>query len=864
MSREGFLIQTKPATQDGPRINMIIRPAPGGPSPTTSASTSSTQPPTSTPSASTSTQMQSNGAGTPRSQIRLVPYTTAGDRTAQTIPRQTYRIKGGDKLPQRLMKLYDGPASCSGDVIKAGNLILKPTPSSGHLRVVAAASSHPTTTQAPSQIMQNLQIRPRPMQWNGQPMQGGSDSSTTPDSGIQSVPGTPNAEVLSPPNVDLQESLSSTEDPYDEADFADMPKLLPADQEPEVPPSTSLEEPPLAEPGPSRVVVEESVDSSAHGSECEQPPVPSINISPGMDPNTIAEILASNMDAEQIKRITDLMRLKAKEGVTKERLRSESRGSSVNDDGNQRKQRPESSASEELKRSEEEGRQKAEEEPERSNTKVAIKNGKHPKGKNKRLPPARPQRGRRKVEETPEEAHDPLQQPSTSKTPDDASPAESSNSGAHDEEPEPEPVEVPPCVFAYREAARRQLRQHIDQLVAQSIDQLAAMRISAKSHKRAPTPKFPLRIAWDLIKEEPPAPKMKMRERSIKKETPQPSALKEDTPVRHSPAPRGVERSRGYIKLPKPVQKKPTNPSPSPQPEPKPTARKPKVKPVEPDDFEEMQTSLALGSTRPPGWIHPPPPAPCGCKRVCGENCLYRMIRIKCTQKCTAETCHNKAFPPQNPSLYVGKRGKGPEKEPREQRLGLYSHAKLEPKTFLCEFAGEVIDVHEMQKRTRERYGRRMVRAMALASRIFVDATEKGNIGRFVTHSCNPNAESQIWLVGGRLKAGIYTTRHIEPNEEITISMARRHPDDFRCHCAECRSQKRSKVVAGARVACLAQLITMTEEEKRKARALKLLVPRNTNSYGDQHARDSAPVRLMAPEKIGGKGSLQSMRHVSF
>ncbi|CAJ0565097.1 unnamed protein product, partial [Mesorhabditis spiculigera] len=104
----------------------------------------------------------------------LYPYTTAGDRTAQTIPRQTYRIKGGDKLPQelatcqtskgfdyrqnrgakRLMKLYDGPASCSGDVIKAGNLILKPTPSSGHLRVVAAASSHPTTTQAPSQIMQ--------------------------------------------------------------------------------------------------------------------------------------------------------------------------------------------------------------------------------------------------------------------------------------------------------------------------------------------------------------------------------------------------------------------------------------------------------------------------------------------------------------------------------------------------------------------------------------------------------------------------------------------------------------------------------------------------------------------------------------
>jgi len=50
-----------------------------------------------------------------------------------------------------------------------------------------------------------------------------------------------------------------------------------------------------------------------------------------------------------------------------------------------------------------------------------------------------------------------------------------------------------------------------------------------------------------------------------------------------------------------------------------------------------------------------------------------------------------------------------------------------------------------------------------------IDATRKGNLARFMNHSCNPNCELQKWVVGSRLRMGIFTLRNIEKNEELTF-----------------------------------------------------------------------------------------------
>lgn len=50
-----------------------------------------------------------------------------------------------------------------------------------------------------------------------------------------------------------------------------------------------------------------------------------------------------------------------------------------------------------------------------------------------------------------------------------------------------------------------------------------------------------------------------------------------------------------------------------------------------------------------------------------------------------------------------------------------------------------------------------------------VDASLKGNFGRFINHSCNPNAATQKWWVRGELRVGIFALRDIKKGEEITF-----------------------------------------------------------------------------------------------
>jgi histone-lysine N-methyltransferase SETD2 len=51
----------------------------------------------------------------------------------------------------------------------------------------------------------------------------------------------------------------------------------------------------------------------------------------------------------------------------------------------------------------------------------------------------------------------------------------------------------------------------------------------------------------------------------------------------------------------------------------------------------------------------------------------------------------------------------------------------------------------------------------------YVDAQVKGNVSRFLNHSCAPNCESQKWQVGGDMRVGFFATRDIGAGEELTF-----------------------------------------------------------------------------------------------
>ena len=45
----------------------------------------------------------------------------------------------------------------------------------------------------------------------------------------------------------------------------------------------------------------------------------------------------------------------------------------------------------------------------------------------------------------------------------------------------------------------------------------------------------------------------------------------------------------------------------------------------------------------------------------------------------------------------------------------------------------------------------------------------QGALGRFINHSCEPNCETQKWLVQGELAIGLFATKDIGAGQELTF-----------------------------------------------------------------------------------------------
>jgi histone-lysine N-methyltransferase SETD2 len=120
---------------------------------------------------------------------------------------------------------------------------------------------------------------------------------------------------------------------------------------------------------------------------------------------------------------------------------------------------------------------------------------------------------------------------------------------------------------------------------------------------------------------------------------------------------------------------------------------------------------------------------------------------------------------------------------------GLRADADLNPHDFIFEYIGEVINEPTFRKRTIEydKEGIKHFYFMSLTKNEFVDATKKGNLGRFCNHSCNPNCYVDKWVVGEKLRMGIFAERHIKAGEELVFNynVDRYGADPQPCYCSE-------------------------------------------------------------------------------
>lgn len=149
----------------------------------------------------------------------------------------------------------------------------------------------------------------------------------------------------------------------------------------------------------------------------------------------------------------------------------------------------------------------------------------------------------------------------------------------------------------------------------------------------------------------------------------------------------------------------------------------------------------------------------------CGDDCLNRMLLIECGQKCVVgDRCTNRRFQKhENSSCTIFKTEK--------KGYGLIATSYIPAGVFIMEYVGEVLNSKQFEKRASD-YSKLMnahYYFMALSSDCVIDATKKGNISRFINHSCDPNAETQKWTVNGELRIGFFSKKPIMPDEEITF-----------------------------------------------------------------------------------------------
>ncbi|KAF4356043.1 hypothetical protein F8388_026046 [Cannabis sativa] len=117
----------------------------------------------------------------------------------------------------------------------------------------------------------------------------------------------------------------------------------------------------------------------------------------------------------------------------------------------------------------------------------------------------------------------------------------------------------------------------------------------------------------------------------------------------------------------------------------------------------------------------------------CGDDCLNRVLNIECMQgTCPCrDLCSNQQF---------------------QKR----KYAKLEK--FRCG-----------KKKEYALKGHKHFYFMTLDCNEVIDACVKGNKGRFINHSCEPNCQTEKWMVNGEICVGLFALRDIKKGEEVTF-----------------------------------------------------------------------------------------------
>jgi len=171
---------------------------------------------------------------------------------------------------------------------------------------------------------------------------------------------------------------------------------------------------------------------------------------------------------------------------------------------------------------------------------------------------------------------------------------------------------------------------------------------------------------------------------------------------------------------------------------------------------------------------------------ACGHDsdCINRLTQVECLpEDCRCRSfCLNQRFQRKQyvPIEVVQTEKKG---------FGIRAAAEIRKDDMIYEYIGDVISQPSFIKRMREyaEEGIRHFYFMMLQKDEYIDATKRGGIGRFLNHSCAPNCYVAKWTVGSHYRMGIFASRNVQKDEELTFNynVDRYGHEAQPCYCGE-------------------------------------------------------------------------------
>ncbi len=153
----------------------------------------------------------------------------------------------------------------------------------------------------------------------------------------------------------------------------------------------------------------------------------------------------------------------------------------------------------------------------------------------------------------------------------------------------------------------------------------------------------------------------------------------------------------------------------------------------------------------------------------CGEssNCINRCLQTECNNdNCKVGLkCKNRSFQRAEYKkldlIFTGNRG-----------WGLICKEDLSNGNFVIEYVGELINNQEMERRMKKKIHNKETNFyfLQITSDLTIDAEPKGNLARFINHSCHPNLDPLKYDVNGYIRVGLFANQDISADTELTFN----------------------------------------------------------------------------------------------